>query len=199
MLVIDTPAGGNKVHWNYFLALERDLELASRYVEFSPSNMSVYSIEFAHVLLAASSEVDVLAKLLCERLAPTAPRGNIDQYRAVLVSQITGLISEAVFAPRYSLELLPWDTWANSVNPPWWRSYNNVKHQRDSCFSEATLENALTSMAALLTLVVHYYSLTLSPPGTQRLETRLTTSSLQPQSSLLRLSNDSYVHALMVG
>jgi len=199
MIVIDTPRSGNRVHWNYFLALERDLELSSRYVEFSPANMAAYSIEFAHVLLAASSEVDVLAKLLCERLAPTAPRGNIDQYRAVLAGELPGLVTEAVFAPRYSLEIVPWDTWANSVNPPWWRSYNNVKHERDSCFSEATLENALTSMAALLTLVVQYYSLTLAPPGEQRLDIKLTTASLQPQSSLLRLANESYVHAIMFG
>ena len=29
----------NKVHWNYFLALERDLDLAARYVEFASANM----------------------------------------------------------------------------------------------------------------------------------------------------------------
>lgn len=48
-----------KLHWNYFIALERDPELASRYVEFCPQNFEVYSIEFAHLLFAAASEVDV--------------------------------------------------------------------------------------------------------------------------------------------
>ena len=60
---------GGKVHWNYLIALERDLEVASRYVEFCQRNFDVYSIEFAHLLLAAASEVDVVAKLLCAPLS----------------------------------------------------------------------------------------------------------------------------------
>jgi len=67
-----------KLHWNYFLALERDLEVVSRYVEFCQQNFDVYSIEFAHLLFAAASEVDVIAKLLCQRLSSQAPRANID-------------------------------------------------------------------------------------------------------------------------
>ena len=47
----------SKLHWNYFLALERDLEIVSRYVEFCSQNFEVYSIEFAHLLFAAASEI----------------------------------------------------------------------------------------------------------------------------------------------
>jgi hypothetical protein len=43
----------SKLHWNYFIALERDLETTTRYVEFTPANFSTYSIEFAHLLFAA--------------------------------------------------------------------------------------------------------------------------------------------------
>jgi hypothetical protein len=35
-------------HWNYFLALEKDLETVSRYIEFSRDNLNTYSIELAH-------------------------------------------------------------------------------------------------------------------------------------------------------
>ena len=59
-------ATANKLHWNYFLALERDMETVARYVEFSAPNFDVYSIELAHLLFAAASEVDVVAKLLCQ-------------------------------------------------------------------------------------------------------------------------------------
>ena len=62
-----------KLHWNYFIALERDLEVVSRYVEFCPQNFDVYSIEFAHLLFAAASEVDVVAKLLCQRPPAQCP------------------------------------------------------------------------------------------------------------------------------
>jgi hypothetical protein len=77
-----------KVHWNYFLALERDLEDVSRYVEFADPNMAVYSIELAHLLFAAASEVDVVTQLLCEILSPGARHENIDDYRTILAAKL---------------------------------------------------------------------------------------------------------------
>lgn len=79
----------SKLHWNYFVALERDLESVSRYIEFNSDNLNVYSIELAHLLFAASSEVDVLAKLLCKRFAPKAKCRNIDEYRPLLLATLT--------------------------------------------------------------------------------------------------------------
>src|SRR5579862_4118383 len=98
-------ATSSKLHWNYFIALERDLDVASRYVEFCSQNFDAYSIEFAHLLFAAASEVDVIAKLLCQRLQPSAPRENIRQYRAVLMAAIPDLPATEVFVPRYGLIL----------------------------------------------------------------------------------------------
>lgn len=74
-----------RLHWNYFLALESDLGVASRYVEFNIQNCEVYSIEFAHLLFAAASEIDVVAKLLCENLMPRAPHKNINDYKKILL------------------------------------------------------------------------------------------------------------------
>ncbi len=41
------------LHWNYFLAIESDLEKVSRYIEFAENNYGVYSIELAHLLLTS--------------------------------------------------------------------------------------------------------------------------------------------------
>jgi hypothetical protein len=184
-------ATSGKVHWNYFLALEHDLEVASRYVEFCEENMHTYSVELAHVLLAASSEVDVISKLLCKELEPSAPRGNIDQYREVLISKIPDLPAAQVVVPRYGLHLAPWSNWASATNPDWWRSHNNVKHERNVFFQEATLKNALNAMAALLTLTFHYYRFTLQGVASP-LSAKDTTRELQPTSSLIRLPADHY-------
>ena len=56
-----------KIHGNYFLALEHDLEVISRYIKFREENFDVFSIELARLLLASASEVDVIAKLLCKK------------------------------------------------------------------------------------------------------------------------------------
>ena len=49
-------------YWNYFLALEADLERLSRFVEFTSVNFQTYSLEMARLLLTGASEVDVVAK-----------------------------------------------------------------------------------------------------------------------------------------
>src|SRR5213082_2274257 len=104
-------ATNSKLHWNYFLALEHDLEVLSRYVEFCEENFCVFSLELAHLLFAAASDVDVLAKCLCEVLAPTAPRENITNYQTILLAHLTALPQLLVSVPRYGLTFRPWENW----------------------------------------------------------------------------------------
>jgi hypothetical protein len=148
------------LHWNYFLALEDDLGQLSRYIEFSEPNFNAYSIELAHLLLASASEVDVVAKRICQLLKPDARAHNINDYRQIITEGIQKLPSEPVFVPRFSLTLHPWSNWgADGRNPDWWTSYNEVKHHRDDHFQDANLKNTLNAVAALHLAVFHYYRL----------------------------------------
>jgi hypothetical protein len=187
-----------KLHWNYFLALDRDLDVVSRYVEFCKPNYGVYSIELAHLLFAAASEVDVVAKLLCQRLASTAHYNNIFDYRVALKSALPDLPEMWVFVPRYGLSFRPWENWGSDRNPDWWDSYNKVKHQRDVHFEQATLKNALNALGALLIFTYHHYRYELAKdPGTP-LNPRATTQQLQPEPLLLRLPDEYYQGHLLV-
>jgi hypothetical protein len=189
-----------KLHWNYFIALERDLEVISRYVEFCPQNFEVYSIEFAHLLFAAASEVDVIAKLLCRRLKPTAKRKNINHYRAVLLAAFPYLTTTQLLVPRYGLTLTPWDAWAPRNNPLWWDAYNSVKHERDTHFDKATLKHALNALSALLILTNFHYSYELAPARKSRLLPSDISQELQPESTLLLFEGDySYNYSNVVG
>lgn len=190
----------SKIHWNYFIALEKDVETASRYVEFCEPNFDVYSIELAHLLFAAASEVDVIAKLLCERLQPTARRNNIDDYRSILVAKLSDLPTIEVSIARYGLSFKPWSNWLDrkNDNPLWWRSYNEVKHQRDTHFDKATLKNALNALGALLILVYYYYSYELAPSSIERLSPKDTTRELKPESTLFTLPENYYYANLIV-
>jgi hypothetical protein len=195
---VTIAATAGKLHWNYFLALEQDLEIVSRYVEFSEPNFQVFSIELAHLLFAAASEVDVVAKLLCERISSAEPRGNINEYKAILLNEFPDLPNTEVFVPRYGLSFEPWSNWAGSTNPVWWRSCNNVKHERDTYFNEATLKNALNALGALLIVVYHFYARKLAVPPAACLSPRETTNELQPESTLIRLSGSFYNDTLIV-
>ena len=187
--ILTTPS---KLHWNYFLALERDMDVMSRYIEFDEANFAVYSIELAHLLFAAASEVDVVAKLLCQMLEPAAPRGNINDYKAVLLRALPGLPDAEIIVLRYGLTFRPWSNWSGANNPDWWRSYNDVKHERDTNFNQATLKSSLNALGALLILIYHYYARKLAIPPEAVLAPKVATSHLSPASSLLQLNGDFY-------
>ncbi|MBA3341499.1 MAG: hypothetical protein H0T48_06650 [Gemmatimonadaceae bacterium] len=145
---------GTYRYWQHFLALEADFSATSRYVEFAGKNFATFSIEYVKLLLAIGSEVDVLCKIACEHIDGVAKRGNIDDYRACMTAH-TQIASEEVLVRRYSLVFKPWDAWSRGVNPTWWRSYNNVKHQRDSYFHEANLENCASAISGLFVVVLY--------------------------------------------
>jgi hypothetical protein len=193
-------ATSGKLHWNYFLALERDMETVSRYVEFAPPNLDVYSIELAHLLFAAASEADVICKLLCELAVPGGRYRNIDDYRATLMPRMAQISSEKVFIPRYGMAFAPWENWGRNVNPDWWRSFNNVKHKRNVHFNEATLRNSLNALAALLVVTFFYYSKTLAvkPDTTAQFIPMEIMAQLQPRSVLFSLNPDYYYKTLAV-
>jgi len=191
-------ASVTRLHWNYFLALEHDLEKVARFIEFSKQNFGVYSIELAHLLFAAASEVEVVAKQLCEHIDSTAPQNDIVDYRNTLKSAIPHIATTQVFIPRFGLEFSPWLSWNKNATPDWWRSYNNVKHKRHLFFTEATLENVLNALGALLVLTYNYYAYAL-PAGKPPLDPMEAMSKLEPQSSLLRLSEDHYYGQVVSG
>ena len=183
------------IHWNYFLALESDLEDVSRYIEFSSKNFKTYSIELAHLLLASASEVDVVVKEICKILAPNQPATNINQYREIIVQHLPEFPREHVYIPRFGISLRPWDMWRrrkNPKNPLWWKSYNNVKHRRDTHFEDANLQHVLNSMGGLLISIFYFYKMKFSQNHPQLLHNREVTQKLKPDTKLLRLSDDYY-------
>ncbi len=181
------------LHWNYFLALENDLENLSRYIEFGKKNFRTYSIELAHLLLASASEVDVVAKEICELLVPGSNPRNINEYRVIIASNLPDFCRERIFVPRYGISFMPWERWRRNVNPIWWQSYNDVKHHRDDHFEEANLKNVLNSLGGLLITVFYYYKIKFSTvdPHTFRYKNEVILK-LQPLSNFVRLSDNYY-------
>ncbi len=147
------------VHWNYFLALESDLAQVSRYIEFVRSNFRTYSIELAHLLLASSSEIDVLAKGICKFLDPVSNPKNIGHYQNIIMRKLPEFANETIYVPRFNLKIKPWSNWMRGETLPWWNSYNAVKHKRNEHFAEANLKNVLSSMGGLLVSVCYFYKL----------------------------------------
>ncbi|MBU2875938.1 hypothetical protein [Marinobacter salexigens] len=131
------------------MALEDSLTSLSRYVEFSYDNFNSYSIEMVRILLSAGSEVDVVLKDICKILEPSRKVKNISDYRDLISSKSLCFDGRLVHIPRFGLDFEPWSDWSSKEPLFWWRSYNKVKHQRSSSYSEGNLKNVLYAMAAL--------------------------------------------------
>jgi hypothetical protein len=144
-------------HWRYFLTLEQDLERTTRFVEPVQANFRTFSTEFARLILATCSEVEIVAKVLCGKIGSTQKIENIDDFRHVILGKYPNFPAIKVHVPRFSLMMKPWKEWATGVNPGWWREHQQVKHQRHQFFGLAHFENAVFSLGGLFALLVYLY------------------------------------------
>jgi hypothetical protein len=140
-----------------FLALEAEFDATTRYVEVVPNNYKTYSIEYVRLLLSACSEIDVVCKLLCAKIAPSTKVENINDYRTTILSRYPKFPTIETLAPRHGIHITPWHDWSAGQSPFWWRNYNKVKHERDLAFPQANLENVIHSLAGLFCLLLYYY------------------------------------------
>ncbi len=195
MAIQQTPV--TTLHWNYFLALEQDVSTLSRYIEFSKRNYDTYSLELAHLLFAAASEVDVLAKILCSEIDSRKRPKNISDYQKIITKEFPEFGREKIFIPRYGLQLRPWENWLKAKSPVWWISYNKVKHQRDQHFADATLHNALNAIGALLVLIFYIEKARWFRKIGREADPKVLTGLLEPSSELIKLNQSFYYDALV--
>jgi len=150
--------GVSLAHWNFFLALEKDIEVLSRYVEFTEPNFTCFSLEISRILFAAASEADVVAKQLCVKINTTSSASNIHQYRDEIRDAYPSLQTFKVTIPRFGLELTPWLNWCDLQGvPDWWTAYNKVKHHRNTDYYKGNLKNCLNAAAGLFVLILYFY------------------------------------------
>jgi hypothetical protein len=149
-------------HWVLFETIEDDLHEYSRYLEFHRDNFQAFSVNFVRLYLSICSEIDVVLKLLCERIDPAAQRKNIDDYRKTIVAKFPNFHRVRVWIRPLNCVASPWKAWSKGENPSWWRSYNQVKHERNRYFRDANLRNVLESSTALLVVLLFWHPMEVS-------------------------------------
>lgn len=143
------------IHWNYFLAIEQDVIDLSRYIEFCEDNFKTYSIEIARIIMASTQEIDVVMKEICKS------KGNLSRsetgYRAFIPTIYPKFTDREVEIPKYELTFIPFEEWKNNKTPKWWTANNKIKHQRNTHFSRASLENMFKSVCGLMITNLYFY------------------------------------------
>ena len=134
-------------YWDYYIVLESDFLACRRYVEFSSANLGTYSVEFMHLLFAASTEAEIVLKQLCARLGEK-DAATIVQWRSTLEPKLN-LSSFRVQNIIMSIDMSPFSEWQTVNSPSWWLAYNGVKHNRSLKFENATLLNCVNALAGL--------------------------------------------------
>jgi hypothetical protein len=149
--------GHSLIHWNYFLAIESDIDVVSRFIEPCEDNYQTYSQELARILIASTSEIDVLLKGICEQIEPAAKADNIGKYETVIRNNHPQLFEFKLHIPRWGLVLKPWTDWAANQPPLWWTACNKVKHHRDAEYKRANLKHTLNSIGALFIVNLYFH------------------------------------------
>lgn len=103
-----------KSYWNYYLELEDQLIQTKRFVDFDISNYKTFSIEYLKLLQATCSEIDVVAKIIAEKLDPTflnLKSKNIQKWGFVIQKHFKEIQSKEVSFLN-DLHITPWKNWA---------------------------------------------------------------------------------------
>lgn len=149
--------------WHYFLSVEKDFIRTIDFVELDEANSKTFSNEYAKLLLLIGSEVDVVAKMLCTKVAPDKKPANFVDYSDILTSSFKGFHTVEIDIPKYSRTVQPWLSWEKAATrwwpnaPKWWRAYNNVKHERDKNFPDANQDYTLAALCGWLALLLYFY------------------------------------------
>jgi len=176
-------------HWNYYLAIEHDMLKTARYVEICEDNLKTYSIEYTRIIIAAASEVDVLLKQIYLALEFEKERPNFDDYYHAIKEKMPEFLSEPLYFEQYNIGFEPFTEWENGSEPNWHKAFNNLKHNRTENYKDANLENALLSLSALYTTVVHYYLCSASLKASIKERPLLDIiNSLSPHSRMMQFS-----------
>lgn len=155
-----------RLHWSYYLVLEKDFLDTERYISFDLGdnylydshtihdygNSGAFSNEFVKQYQAICSEVDVVLKTICKELSGITAN-NMPAYTDLVLKKWKTLSEQKV--RMNTIELQPFKNWKPSPSysaPDWWTPYNRVKHERLENFRKANLKNVMNALAGLYIL-----------------------------------------------
>ncbi len=141
--------------------------------------------------MAATQEVDVVMKLLCELIHPGCKTDKINEYYPIIVGNFNDFKTETVELPRFGMLSSPWIDWSAGKSPIWWQANNKIKHARSKEFDQATFKHAFNSMGGLLLTVAYYYNREMAS-GNALFYWPYVTDTLMPTSTLFRLRPNYY-------
>ena len=154
-----------------FLLIQKDVLSLFDYIEPADKNLTCYSFRIHELLLRVCVEVEANFKAILKENG-YSKSNNLNMLDYSKVDQSHRLSSYQVKIPRWmggENIITPFDSFLNlddkEKSPKWYRSYNNVKHDRYENFEEANFENLIHAVAGLVVLLSSQFHTTDFSPG----------------------------------
>lgn len=141
-----------------FRLLVQDFEELLAFVEPVDANLATYSHRSYELLLRACTEFESLSKQASVAADSPKQPSNMNVLDYVLLEASVPLstfeVGMLIWRPKPTY-VRPFSGW-QTVTPPlnWYNDYNKVKHNRNTEFSRASLENLRLAICALYLLLV---------------------------------------------
>ncbi len=141
-----------------FDILLSDFGRLTEFVEPSASNSNTYSFRIYELILRACTEFESICKeLLVEGNYQKQPQYlDITDYKTLESSLLLESIKVSLvgWSPENDF-IQPFDGWSKNQPPlGWYQQYNVIKHNRNSAFDRATLDNLRYSICGLFCCLV---------------------------------------------
>lgn len=129
-----------------------DFEQLFEYIEPHSSNENVFSHRIYELILRVCTEVESCCKGIL--MANGHVANNMDDYKKIeQSSHLSGYsVHYSNWLPvKYVTQ--PFAYWSTGSSLPWYKSYNDVKHNRWQNFHKASLKNLLDAISGLLCII----------------------------------------------
>lgn len=141
---------------NYFAMLEDRLFNTERYVACEQDNLKTYSLEFVSIINECGGLINGFCVELCNLEEHKKDEYDIRDYKNYIIKHYNQYIENIVYCGRFTL--MPWQRLKSETgnSPKWWGIYNSIKHGGSAQFKEANLENTISCMAGMFSLLCMY-------------------------------------------
>ena len=140
-----------------FLIIVNDLRRITEFIEPVDVNLYVYSHRLHELLLRICTDFESICKekLIEDGYTKKPDQMNIYDYKTLEKSLVLEKVEVGLLFWRPDIVYVqPFKDWS-SANPPliWYSDYNKVKHNRNTDFSKANLNNVRLAFAGLFALL----------------------------------------------
>lgn len=129
------------------------------YIEPSSQSLQAYGYKLRELLILASTEVENILRFYTPN--PTNKNLNTSDYIQIMQKVALNKYKISFIDCVNKFSCKPFENW-NNASPTqsiqWYNAYNNVKHDKANNIDQATLENCLNAVAAVVILFCVRYS-----------------------------------------